>query len=78
MDRSRHPGRVGRLRAALVGAERDLLRAIAAVDSTLVAQLPGLAQPLWQSQRATGWVNLPRKSGVSGPIPTLAFKFSNL
>lgn len=52
MDRPRSPGRVGRLRAALVGADGDLLRAVAAVDSTLLAQIPGLAQPLWQSQRA--------------------------
>src|SRR4030095_1654048 len=52
MDRPRHPGRVDRLRATLVGADRDLLRAVAAVDSTVLAQIPGLARPLWQSQPA--------------------------
>src|SRR5262245_57375328 len=51
MDRPRHPGRVGRLRAALVAADQDLLRAIAAVDCPVVTQIPRLAQPLWPSQR---------------------------
>ncbi len=59
MGEPRHPGRAGGFYPALVGADRDLLGAVAGVDSTLVPEVPGLAVPLRQGQRA----QLPGASG---------------